>query len=188
LTREAAPVTRLRRLPTAELTPDETAAIRRLLDDAFGDDEEERFTQEDWEHAIGGVHLILEVDGTIVAHASVVERRLEIGGRPLRTGYVEAVATAPAHQDRGHGSAVMEAVGEIIRAGFELGALGTGSHRFYERFGWRTWRGPSSVRGPQGEIPTPEDDGFIMILATPRTPALDLTAPISCGWRPGDVW
>ena len=67
--------------------------IRRLLDAAFGDDEEERFTEADWDHSVGGVHFVLDDDGPIVSHASVVERELHVAGRPFRTGYVEAVAT-----------------------------------------------------------------------------------------------
>nr|MBA2254746.1 hypothetical protein [Chloroflexota bacterium] len=75
-----------------------------------------------------------------------------------------------------------------IPEGFELGALGTGSHGFYERLGWLTWQGPSNVRTATGTLPTPDDDGYIMVLSTPTSPALDLTTPISCEWRPGDVW
>jgi aminoglycoside 2'-N-acetyltransferase I len=37
-------------------------------------------------------------------------------------------------------------------------------------------------------IGTPEEDGAVMVRMTPTTPELDLTAPISCDWRPGDVW
>ena len=37
-------------------------------------------------------------------------------------------------------------------------------------------------------IGTPEEDGLVMA-CTPTTPSdLDLDAPISCDWRPGDVW
>jgi aminoglycoside 2'-N-acetyltransferase I len=51
------------------------------------------------------------------------------------------------------------------------------------------WRGPTFVRLGDRERATPEEDGFVMILRTPRTPAsLDLDAPISCDWREGDVW
>jgi aminoglycoside 2'-N-acetyltransferase I len=83
----------------------------------------------------------------------------------------------------------MRSAGEEIRARFELGALGTGSHAFYERLGWRTWRGPTSVRTPAGEVRTPDEDGFILVLETPASPAdLDLDRPISCDWRPGDAW
>ena len=166
----------------------EIVAIRVLLERAFGSDEEERFTEADWDHAVGGVHFVLDVAGEIVSHASVVERELHVGGRPLRTGYVEAVATAPDRQGAGYGSLVMADVTAWIRDRFELGGLGTGRHAFYQRLGWLTWIGPSSVRMGDGEQPTPEDDGYILVLPTPSSPPLDLTAPISCDWRPGDVW
>jgi aminoglycoside 2'-N-acetyltransferase I len=179
---------RIHRLRTAELTAVEIRSIRKVLDDAFGSDPGEGFTQEDWAHALGGVHFVLQVAGDIVAHASVVERELHVAGRPVRTGYVEAVATAPVHQRNGYGSVVMRDVGEYIRDHFELGALGTGSHAFYERLGWETWRGPSFVRTQAGAQRTPEEDGYILVLRTPGSPPLDLTDSISCDWRPGDVW
>ena len=179
---------RVRRLTSAELGPADVAAVRALMVEAFGDDEEDAFRDEDWEHALGGIHVVAEVDGLIVAHASVVERELHVGGRPLRTGYVEAVATAPDRQGQGFGTLVMDEIGSIIREGYELGALGTGSHDFYQRLGWQTWRGPAFVRGPGGDRRTPDEDGCILVLSTPRSPALDLTAAISCDWRPGDVW
>ena len=181
---------RVRSVETLSLTGSELAAIRTLMDEAFaGDDPDEHFTDDDWQHALGGVHVLAELDGRIVAHAAVVLRELHVAGRPLRTGYVEAVATAPALQGRGLGSLVMRPAGDHIRTAYELGALGTGEHGFYARLGWRTWRGPTAVRMPGGEQPTPEDDGYLMVLATATTPAsLDLDAPISCEWRPGDVW
>jgi aminoglycoside 2'-N-acetyltransferase I len=177
----------MRRVPTSGLTALEISAIRELVWAAFGSGDE-AFSEEDWEHSVGGLHFVLEVDGEIVAHASVVERELHVDGRPLRTGYVEAVATAPDRQGRGLGSTVMGDVGTHIREQFELGALGTGRPAFYERLGWRTWKGPSSVRTAAGNRRTPDDDGYILVLPTPTSPRLDLTAPISCDWRPGDVW
>jgi aminoglycoside 2'-N-acetyltransferase I len=179
----------LRRLSTSELSAGDVAAIRSILVAAFGgDDEEEGFTEDDWEHALGGRHVVLELDGEIVSHGSVVEREIHIGGRPLRAGYVEAVATAPGHQGAGLGSIVVEDLTAFIRAEYEVGVLGTGRHQFYERLGWRTWRGPSSVRTAAGEHPTPDEDGFILVLETPASPRLDVDQPISCDWRPGDVW
>ena len=179
---------RLRRLATRDLAPREIAAIRILLERAFGSDEEERFTDEDWDHAVGGVHFVLDLGGEVIAHASVVERELHVDGRPLRTGYVEAVATAPDRQGAGFGSLVLADVTSLIKDGFEVGALGTGRQRFYERQGWLIWTGPSFVRTSEGPRRTPEDDGYIMVLPTPSSPPIDLTAPISCEWRPGDVW
>ncbi len=181
---------RLRRLPTPELTEAEVRVIRALMEVAFGseDEEEELFSEDDWQHALGGVHFVLELDNEIVAHAAVVERRLYVAGRPLRTGYVEAVATSPDWQGLGLGSIVMTDATEYVRDGFDLGGLGTGRQSFYGRLGWRIWAGPSAVRTPDGERPTPDDDGYIMVLETPTSPPLDLGAPISCEERPGDDW
>lgn len=164
-------------------------AIRALLVAAFErEGEDEAFSDDDWAHALGGMHFVLDVDGEIVTHASVVERELHVAGRPLRTGYVEAVGTAPGREGAGFGSMVMADVTAYIRGAFELGALGTGRHHFYERLGWQTWTGPASVRTTEGLRRTPDEDGFILVLRTPASPPLDLTAPISCDWRPGDVW
>ena len=184
--------TSLRRIATHDLTPTEIAAIRGVLWAAFETDEsyasEEPFSEDDWAHSLGGLHFVLDLDGEIVAHASVVERELHVDGRPLRTGYVEAVATAPDRQGRGLGSIVMADASAWIREQFELGALGTGRHSFYERLGWLRWKGPTAVRERGRTRLTPDEDGDILILPTPSSPELDLTAPISCEWRPGDVW
>lgn len=179
---------RLRRVPTEALTPADVTAIRELMVVAFGADDEERFTDDDWDHAIGGLHFVLDLNGEVVAHASVVERELHVDCQPFRTGYVEAVATAPDRQGGGLGTMVMTDVTSYIRDRFELGALGTGRHQFYERLGWLTWTGPSSVRAPDGTRRTPDEDGYILVLPTPSTPSLDVSTPISCDWRPGDVW
>jgi aminoglycoside 2'-N-acetyltransferase I len=180
----------VRRLFSADLRPSEIDELRALLTEAFGDDPDEAFGEHDWAHALGGVHVLVEDDGRIVAHAAVVARTIEVGGRPLRTGYVEAVATRADAQGRGFGTAAMTEVGSIIRDGYELGMLGTGRQGFYERLGWWTWRGPSGFHDAiTGAVrTTPDDDGYLMVLTTPATPPLDGTAPIVCEWRPGDVW
>jgi aminoglycoside 2'-N-acetyltransferase I len=179
---------RLRHVRSEDLTVPEVESIRVILDAAFGSDEEDRFTEDDWNHALGGMHFVLDLDGDIVAHAAVVERLIEIDRRPIRTGYVEAVAVAPGHQGLGFGSVVMTDVTSWIRERFELGALGTGRHSFYERLGWLPWLGPSSVRAVDGIRPTPDDDGFILVLGTPNSPPFRLTDPISADWRQGDAW
>ena len=63
---------------------------------------------------------------------------------------MEAVATEPALQGQGYGTTVVEAVTALIRESFELGALGTGVHHFYERLGWETWTGTAFVRTAEG--------------------------------------
>jgi aminoglycoside 2'-N-acetyltransferase I len=176
-----------RLVPSHDLTPDEIATLRALFDVAWANNDGQ-FSEDDWRSATGGTHVLMEVEGRILSHASVVPRVLETGGHALRTGYVEAVATWPEHQRLGLASMVMRAAADVVD-GSELGALDTGIPGFYERLGWERWEGPTAVRTERGVIRTPEDDGLVMILRTPSTPAdLDLAAPISCDWRPGDVW
>jgi aminoglycoside 2'-N-acetyltransferase I len=182
-------VATLRLARTTDLTRAEVARLHELMRDAFADDEHGGFTDDDWQHALGGTHFLLESDGTIVCHASVVSRDLHVDRVPLLAAYVEAVATDPRRQRQGLGSQVMRTVGDFIDAGeWQLAALGTGSQAFYERLGWRVWRGPSFVRTAAGDVATPDEDGYIMVRHTPRTPPLREDAPISCEWRPGDVW
>ena len=173
----------MRIVPTSGLSDGELRSLHRMLETSYG----EEFV-EDWEHALGGMHFLIEDDGGPVAHASVVERLLEVDGKSLRTGYVEAVATRPDCRRRGFGAGVVRAATDHIRDVYELGALGTGEFDFYTRFGWERWRGQAFVRAPGGVDRTPAEEGYIMILRTPRTPALDLDAPISCDWRSGDAW
>jgi aminoglycoside 2'-N-acetyltransferase I len=179
-------MTRLRSVTTAALTDAELEAVRRLLFEAFGG----RFEESDWDHTLGGVHMLaLEGDG-VVSHGAVVPRVLATGGRELRTGYVEGVATRSDRQGRGLATLVMREVGRVVEGEYELGALsdGTGIPGFYQRLGWETWQGPTFVAGPRGRERTATDDGSVLVLRTPATGPLEVTGPITCDWRPGDVW
>ena len=175
----------VRRAATGELSSRDIDLVRRMMVAAW---EDGSFADSDWEHALGGVHVFVEDDGQILSHGSVVERTLEVDGVRVRAGYVEAVATWPEHQRRGHASLVMGEIGDIIRGEYELGALSTPVPEFYERLGWERWRGPTWVRTATGTERTPDDDGGIMILRTPASPPLDVNANLSCEWRSGDVW
>ncbi len=185
----------LRVARTDDLDGATLAALRELLDAAF---EGERpsparpvpsgFSDDDWAHARGGVHFIRIEDDEIVAHAAVVPRALETNGRMWRTGYVEAVATRPDVQRRGHGTVLMRAAGEYIRTAYELGSLSTGEDDFYERLGWQLWRGETGVRTDGGVQMTPWENGTVMVLLTDASAHVDLTGTITCEWRPGDVW
>lgn len=179
-------MTIVRKVATDELSSKEVAVLRELFRAAWPDPANE-FTDDDWEHAVGGVHFLLEENETVVAHGSVVARELHTSGLRLTTGYVEAVATRPTRQRQGYGSALMRAVNEHIDRTFPLGALG-GTPTFYEPLGWVVWKGSTFVRTDSGLIRTPEEDGQVLVRLTPTSPELDLSAPISCDWRPGDVW
>lgn len=135
-----------------------------------------------------GMHLLARLDGELVSHVAWVERELRVAGLgPLRTAYVEAVATLPERQGRGYASALLERIPSLV-ADFDLAALSPSDEGFYRRLGWVTWEGPLSYRDPAGaEVSTPEEQ--IMIHRLPRTPAaLDLRAGVSTDWRPLEVW
>jgi aminoglycoside 2'-N-acetyltransferase I len=174
----------LRTAHTADLDPGVLAAARALLDAVFAGE----FTAEDWEHALGGMHALAWEDGELVAHASVVQRRLLHGGRALRAGYVEGVGVAARARGRGHGAAVMGEVERVIRGAYDLGALGSTDEAlgFYAARGWRLWRGPCAALTPSGTVRTPEVDGGIHVM--PVAAALDLDGELTCDWRDGDPW
>ena len=175
----------VRVLTTAELGPARLAAVRSLLEHAFDGD----FSDEDWHHSLGGWHvLVSSADGDLVAHAAVVPRRLHVADRPFRSGYVEAVGTAPALQGTGIGSLAMQAVGELLPQHFEVGALATGRWSFYERLGWERWRGPTFARDGTELVRTEEDDDAVMVRRFGPSADIDLTAALTCEARTGDDW
>jgi aminoglycoside 2'-N-acetyltransferase I len=177
--------TSIRVVPSGALSTVEWSALTDLCVAAFNEDWDGY-----WESIGPGVHVIAEQAGRgIVAHAAIVDRLLYPGDATLLAGYVEGVAVAPDRQRQGLGTQVMEVIDSMIEEGYELGALGTGSHGFYEQLGWVVWRGPTWIRERDGRLlRSPDEDGDIMIRMTPTTPGLDLSLPIAVDWRPGEVW
>jgi aminoglycoside 2'-N-acetyltransferase I len=170
--------------PTAALEPADLRAVRRLVDTAFAGD----FGNDDWAHSLGGLHALARDDGRLVAHGALVERRLLLDGRSLRTGYVEAVAVHPAHRRRGHAAAVMATLEAAIRNRYELGALSATDDgaALYRARGWQAWQGTTYASTPQGRIRTAEDDDAVFVLAVAAP--LDLSGELVCDWRTGDLW
>jgi aminoglycoside 2'-N-acetyltransferase I len=169
---------------TADLGPAALGAARALLDDVFAGN----MTEDDWEHALGGMHALVWEGPMLIGHASVVQRRLLYQGRALRAGYVEAVAVRPDRRRRGHGAVMMAALERVLRGAYDLGALGASDEgaRFYAARGWQLWRGPSSALTPAGLWRTPEEDGAIYVFELDVP--LDTTSELTCDWRDGDVW
>jgi aminoglycoside 2'-N-acetyltransferase I len=173
----------LRTAHTADLDIATRKAARTLLDDVFDD-----MTDDDWEHALGGVHALVWEGAELIGHASVIQRRLLNSGRALRTGYVEAVGVRADRRGRGHGAAMMDALERVVRGAYELGALGASDAgaAFYVVRGWQLWQGPSSALTPAGIRRTEEEDGCIYVL--PVEVSLDLSSELTCDWRDGSPW
>jgi aminoglycoside 2'-N-acetyltransferase I len=168
---------------SAELSAQTREQILALCDRAYGEDLRPAF-----DAFADPVHVLATVEGTLVSHALWVTRWLAPGGSaPLRTAYVEAVATDPAYERHGFASAVMRAlVGRV--ATVQLAALcpSDRGETFYGRLGWERWIGPLSIRRGAGVLETPEES--VMIYRLPWSPPLDLTEPLSAEWRPGELW
>jgi aminoglycoside 2'-N-acetyltransferase I len=164
--------------PEATLT-----AARTLLDEAFDGD----FSDEDWEHSLGGVHALVWDGDELIGHGAVVQRRLVHGGRALRAGYVEGVAVRADRRRQGVGGAVMAALEDVVRGAYPLGALSASEDAlaFYAARGWQRWRGRTFALTPAGVERTEEEDDGIFVL--PVVP-LDLAGDLTCDWRDGDVW
>ena len=172
---------------TSDLDDETRADARRMLIDAFAGGEID-FTDADWEHSLGGMHALVCVRGALIAHGAVVQRQMVHQGAALRCGYLEAVAVREDWRGQGLAMAVMDALEQVLRGAYQLGALSAseaGRHMYASR-GWLPWQGMTSVLAPSGMTPTPDDDGSIFVL--PVSVDLDTTGEISCDYRAGDVW
>jgi len=122
----------------------------------------------------------------MVSHAMWVTRWLQPNNQsPLRTAYVEMVATEPEFQQRGFATAVMCQLASAFHD-FELGCLSPAEPMLYEKLGWVFWQGSLFIRTQDGLISTPACS--IMILRLPKTASLDITLPLSAEWREDELW
>ena len=165
-----------------QISPSLQADIHSLCSRAYEEDLTSLFSIfKDATHVLGFLGT------TLVSHALWVTRWLQVGTKPvMRTAYIEAVATEKEYQAHGFATMVIKRIAEGIRE-YEMGALSPFSVAFYELLGWELWRGPLFIRTDDGLMRTPRD-GDVMILRLPRTPDLDLYAPLSAEWREGELW
>jgi aminoglycoside 2'-N-acetyltransferase I len=179
-------VPQLRTLPTSDLTPGERSAIRALLDRAFLGN----FDDHDWDHTLGGLHVLVTEQGEAIAHAAVVQRRFLHGGLSWRGGYVEGVAVHPGRRGQGFAAMVMAEAEKIIDHAYALGALSASAagRGLYLHRGWLPWQGPTHVLAPDGPRRTEEDDDSTLVRVVAGGAELHLTEPLTCDWRDGDVW
>lgn len=169
---------------TADLDDDTRQRTCQMVTEAFAGD----FAETDWEHALGGMHALIWHHGAIIAHASVVQRRLIYQDHALRCGYVEAVAVREDWRGQGLVTALLDGVEQVMRGAYQLGALSSSlaARGLYAARGWSPWLGPTSVLAPAGPTRTPDDDGTVFVL--PVSVTLDTSAELMCDWRDGDVW
>ncbi len=164
------------------LTPEEREGVIALCNLAYDEDMGTVIDQ-----FVGAMHVLGFYLGVLVCHALWITRYLQPeGSRPLRTAYVEAVATHPDYRRRGFASAIMKQVVEEIQD-FDIAGLAPFNADYYAQLGWELWRGAMYVRRDGGLFASPLEE-HVMIHRLPRTPVLDLDGGISVEWREGEVW
>lgn len=172
---------RLEVLHVDQLTSGQLAEIHALCNRAYQADLGPLFRT-----FIDTTHVLGWWGSAVVSHAMWVTRWLQPGNQPpLRTAYVEMVATEPEFQGRGFATAVMHRLASAIH-NFEIGGLSPAEPMLYTKLGWVFWQGPLFIRTQDGLISTA--DCSMMILRLPKTPPLDLTLPLSAEWREGELW
>ncbi|MFF8277366.1 GNAT family N-acetyltransferase [Streptomyces lateritius] len=171
--------------PTHELGPQRLRAVREMLDAVFGGE----FSDEDWDHALGGIHAWIEDERGIAAHGSVVMRRALHRGRSYRVGYVEGVGVRADRRRQGLAGLLMAELERVIDGAYAFGALSASDDgaALYTARGWRLWEGPIEVLGPEGPARLPEEEGSAFLKAADGRVLPDPAAPLAFDWRDGDV-
>lgn len=172
----------LRTAHTYELTPSLLGGIRAFLDAAFDGE----FGDEDWDHTLGGVHVLVRGEGgDLLAHGAVVQRRVVQAGRSYRVGYVEGVAVRADRRREGLGGRVMAALEDVVDRAYAFGALSASESGagLYASRGWDVWTGGISALGPRGPLPLPDEEGGTYVRGGPDPHA----GALLFDWRDGDI-
>ncbi|WP_369146692.1 GNAT family N-acetyltransferase [Streptomyces sp. R44] len=175
----------VRTAPTYRLGAARLRSVREMLDTAFEGD----FSDDDWDHTLGGVHAWIEDERGIAAHGAVVQRRVLHRGRSLRVGYVEGVAVRGDRRRQGLGGAVMAELERVVDGTHAFGALSASDAgaALYRARGWRVWEGRIDVLAPEGIARLAEEEGSVFLRPAAGRALPDPAVPLTFDWRDGDV-
>lgn len=157
--------------------------VRQLLVDSF----EGEFSEDDWQHSLGGVRLIGFMNEEIVAHGAVVPRAVRIDDVEEIIGYVEAIAVDPRFWRQGIGTALMEEITKICKSQYQFSMLSTGEKDFYRRSGWVDFKGESYVDLGEKVVRSEEEDEGLMYLGVGNYSNVS-PFKVVCKSRAGDAW
>jgi len=166
-----------------EISSENEKSIKALLDLAYEGD----FSPQDWEHTFGGQYFIGFLDDMIIAHGSVVSRKMVIDDQAVNVGYVEAIAVLPSHWRKGFGTQLMKEISQFCQENYELSMLSTDENYFYERLGWKRFQGESFARSGDLEVRTLEEDEGLM-LSPGKKSQIRVIRRAVCESRSGDDW
>ena len=170
---------------TSQLTSVEKALIYQLLYQVF----EQDFSLADFDHALGGMHILAYQNDQIIGHVAIVQRSVIADRSPYRIGYIEGLGVAEAYRRQGIGRKLMEQSGYIIANSYDFGLLSASEEGLplYQSLGWKIWSGElyeSTIDSYQRSL---EDEGSVLFLAG-ATQDIAATSPLYCDYRSGDQW
>jgi putative acetyltransferase len=144
-------------------TPVDNDAILAVHRAAFGDDRVPRLVEELWasEWYVPELAFVAEEDGRVVGHVMNTWNSVEGSDAPVLQ--LSPLGVLPEYQGRGHGSALVRASLDTVRARGEPLLLLEGNPKYYGRFGF--------VRADElGLLPPPEalhDSAFQVAVLDP---------------------
>ncbi len=164
-----------------ELRQTEKEELFIFLDQVF----EGNFSREDLSHALGGIHLFIKKQETLIGHVSIVQRSMVVGKKAYYVGYVEAMAVSENFQRRGIGQKLMSQVNEIIENGYDFGALCSSKEGFvlYKKMDWKPWQGKLKEFNLSGIKDSDEK-----ILVFNLKDKMNVNDDFVCDYREGDCW
>jgi len=129
-----------------------------------------------WAHA--DKRFFARLDGEAVCHAGLYLREAKDGPREVFLGGIGGVMTLPEARRHGCAGQVMRAAAEAMKGeGCDFGLLFCEPHNvaFYERLGWRIYRGEVFCEQPAGRIRFDIMHTMILpVVSEPQSLAIDL--------------
>lgn len=128
-------------------------------------------------------HLLIRKEDYLATHLSLWAQHFRLGDAAAGGGYIEDVATDPLHVGEGLASEAMRAAASRARTrGLDLLGLATGIPPFYERLGWRTWRGAHTVHVTGSDLSF-VDEPLMLLPLTERGVRLAAGEGAITSWR-----
>lgn len=127
------------------------AAIRRVVEEAFGRPDEAQLVERLVEDGDEVLDLVAEQEGAVVGHVLFSLLTVETPHRSFTAVALAPLAVAPAFQGRGIGTALVEEGHNRLRVAGERLSVVVGDPAYYGRFGYRHARAARFSCDYQGE-------------------------------------
>ncbi|MDQ2784976.1 MAG: GNAT family N-acetyltransferase [Chloroflexota bacterium] len=144
--------------PVADLTAADRAELRALTAAVYTPDVIATLppTRVTWAAATWSIR-VRDDDGRLVSHVGMLTREVGINGMPTMIGGIGGVKTHPDARGRGYAAAALQTASAFFTddrgVAFVLLVCLPPTVPYYERLGWRRFRGTLLVAQPGGTIP-----------------------------------